>query len=348
MDNRLAAAVAATACVTAVCLTGCAARTTPGPDASPARTAGPASFHPPTTSPRPPHALNGPGVPYDFTGDGKADLVMTDTNATVNGKYAAGYAAVLPGSATGPDAAHAKVLTQDGIGEGPAGQGGGFGNGAVSADLDGDGYSDLATQAGGNTVFVVWGGPHKSGPARLAGRAPLAGDMDGDGHADLVTTGTTPYSAVISYGPFTRAGAPARTASVTLAVDQPADSPGFFSDAYPVAVGDMNGDGRDDLVVTWSHVYADEIKTPRATAVYLGAASGVTRGARLKDAQGADMYSATYGHQIATGDVNHDGKDDVVIGLSYDIVGDESTPKGGTRLMVSYGGPGGASTRSRR
>ncbi len=270
--------------------------------------------------------------------------MLTDTDATVGGVYAAGYAAVLPGSAQGPDAAHGRVVTQNGVGQGPAGQGGGFGNHTVCADLDGDRHADLVTQAGSHTVFVVWGG---AGPlteaARLTGRTPLTGDFDGDGHPDLVVTGSAPYTAVIMYGPFTRAGKPARSATVRLAVDQPAGQPGFFGDASPAAVGDVNGDGRDDLVATWSHVFADEVPTPRATAVYFGAATGVTRGPRLKDARGADVYSGAYGTQIATGDVNHDGYADVVVGLPYDIVGDEQTPEGGARLMVCYGGRGGVS-----
>ncbi|MFB7216112.1 integrin-like protein, partial [Streptomyces sp. NPDC056255] len=41
---------------------------------------------------RPPADPDTAGAHADFDGDGKEDLVITDTSATVNGKYAAGYA----------------------------------------------------------------------------------------------------------------------------------------------------------------------------------------------------------------------------------------------------------------
>ncbi|MER5619037.1 hypothetical protein ABT068_44915, partial [Streptomyces sp. NPDC002215] len=81
------------------------------------------------------------GAHADFDGDGKEDLVITDTSATVNGKYAAGYAAVVHGSTAGPDTRRHQVITQDSLGLGKAGTGGRFGSGAISADLDGDGRS---------------------------------------------------------------------------------------------------------------------------------------------------------------------------------------------------------------
>ncbi|MDV9203067.1 esterase, partial [Streptomyces sp. Wh19] len=56
------------------------------------------------------------GAHADFDGDGKEDLVITDTSATVNGKYAAGYAAVVHGSTAGPDTRRHQVITQDSLG----------------------------------------------------------------------------------------------------------------------------------------------------------------------------------------------------------------------------------------
>lgn len=354
MDKKLAAALLAALCLTGAGLSGCSGRRQPGGpgDGGPAATisraavvTGGATGVPPSPGSPVGHLpAPRPGSPYDLNGDGRADLVLTDTDATVSGVYAAGYAAVLPGTTQGPDAARGQVVTQNGVGQGPAGQGGDFGGHTVSADLDGDHRADLVTQAGSDTVFVVWGG---AGPlteaARLAGRAPLTGDFNGDGHPDLAVTGSAPRTAVIMYGPFSRAGKPARSTTVRLAVDRPAGRPDYFGDAVPVAVGDVNGDGRDDLVATWSHVFSDEMPTPRATGVYLGAATGLTRGPRLKDARGADVYGGFYGSRIATGDVNHDGYADVVAGLPYDFQGDEQTPAGGARLMVCYGGRGGVS-----
>lgn len=105
---------------------------------------------------------------------------------------------------------------------------------------------------------MVWGGKKKlSGAAKLSGATPVAGDFDGDGHADLVTSRSADPKATVRFGPFTRTGKPARTKALDLTPDKPS-----YYTARPTGVGDVNGDGKDDLVVTWSHVFADEIPTP--------------------------------------------------------------------------------------
>ncbi|MFD5034995.1 FG-GAP and VCBS repeat-containing protein [Streptomyces sp. NPDC058405] len=288
------------------------------------------------------HSGSGPradlrsGPRSDFDGDGMGDLVITDTSATVNGTYAAGYAAVVRGSADGPVPARHQVITQDSLGLGNAGTGGRFGRHATSGDLDGDGRSDLITQAGSRTVFIVWADRETlAGAVRLTGAAPHVGDFDGDGHTDLVTS-EGPSTATIRFGPFNRVGKPSRVKSVDLTTDDPA-----YYTASLVGVGDVTGDGRDDLVVTWSHVYADEMPTPRATVLYRGTADGgLTKGSRLKDARGKDMF----GSSVTTADVNKDGFADVVVGLPCEIVGEETRPAGGSRLMVAYGGAAGQSS----
>ncbi|WP_217239947.1 VCBS repeat-containing protein [Streptomyces sp. AC555_RSS877] len=238
-----------------------------------------------------------PAVRSDFDGDGYGDLVFTNGTATVNGKYAAGYAAVIRGSSKGPVLDGRQVVTQDDLRLGKAGEGGGFGSRGVTADLD------------------------------------------GDGRADLVVTGTEDSTARVLLGPFSRDGAPRRTVSLDLTPSDPA-----YYTARPTTAGDITGDGKDDLLVTWSHVYADEEPIPRATLVYRGTADGKpVKGPRLKDDQGKDFYGAW----LRTGDVNKDGFADVVAGLACEMLGDVMTPEGGSRVTVLYGGPSGQSAKLR-
>ncbi|MFJ9706426.1 FG-GAP and VCBS repeat-containing protein [Streptomyces sp. NPDC101234] len=275
-----------------------------------------------------------PGVRSDFDGDGYGDLVVGDPTATVNGKYAAGFAAVLRGSARGPRTGKPQVVTQNDLGLGKAGEGGGFGSPgtSVTADLDGDGRADLVTQAGRNTIFVVWGsdkGLTGATAARLSGSAPLAGDVDGDGHTDLVVgmgVGMGKDNAVrVLLGPFSRKGTPRRTVPLDLTPSDPQ-----YPVGVPAALGDVTGDGKDDLLVSWS-ILADYAPVAQATVIYRGAAGGkLVKGPRLPD--------GFYGSTLRTADVNHDGYADVVAGLPYEMLGDPMVPKGGSRLMVLYGG----------
>ncbi|RPE43024.1 FG-GAP repeat protein [Streptomyces sp. Ag109_O5-1] len=275
-----------------------------------------------------------PGVRSDFDGDGYGDLVVGDTTATVNGKYAAGFAAVLRGSARGPRTGKPQVVTQNDLGLGKAGEGGYFGSPgtSVTADLDGDGRADFVTQAGRNTIFVVWGsdkGLTGAAAARLTGSAPLAGDVDGDGHTDLVVgmgVGMGKDNAVrVLLGPFSRKGTPRRTVPLDLTPSDPR-----YAVGVPAALGDVTGDGKDDLLVSWS-ILADYAPVARATVVYRGAADGkLVKGPRLAD--------GFYGSTLRTADVNHDGYADVVAGLPCEMLGDTMVPEGGSRLMVLYGG----------
>jgi len=276
-----------------------------------------------------------PGVRSDFDGDGYGDLVFGDTTATVDGKYAAGFAAVLRGSAKGPeDTDKPQVVTQDGLGLGKAGEGGYFGarNASVTADLDGDGRADFVTQAGRKTLFVVWGSDKGlSDGARLTGSAPLTGDVDGDGHADLVV-GDDEDTVRILLGPFSRKGIPRSTRSLDLVSSD---------EAVPAALGDVTGDGRDDLLVS-SGGTADGYLIADATTLYRGTADGkLVRGPRLKDVKGEDFH----GSQLRTADINKDGYADVVAGLACEMRGDPFVPVGGSRLEVVYGGPAGQSDR---
>lgn len=180
------------------------------------------------------------------------------------------------------------------------------------ADVDGDGNPDIITAPTGARApevrvfsatgvrkanFLAYASGFRGG-VRIA-----AGDMDGDGIPEIVTV---PASGG---GPHVR---------VFSGMGLPVSS--FFADrsdlrtGFLVAVGDVNGDGRDDIglldVLNGSHI--------RFVTIY-GAAVG-----------DIEIEGFGKGFQFALGEVDGDGRDDLLLGVqpasrrvirSYDVIG---------------------------
>jgi hypothetical protein len=134
-------------------------------------------------------------------------------------------------------------------------------------------------------------------------------DVNGDGKPDLVVVNEFGPNAVVgcSSGPFT---SPSPTIGVLLGngdgTFQPAvtyDSGGL--DTYSVAVADVNGDGKPDLVVV--NNCADSSCVNGNVGVLLGNGDGTFQPAVTYDSGGLDTYS------VAVADVNGDGKPDLVV-----------------------------------
>ncbi|MEW2162012.1 FG-GAP and VCBS repeat-containing protein [Streptomyces sp. NPDC007084] len=128
-------------------------------------------------------------VQDDFNKDGYADLVVAAPDATVSGKAKAGYVAVVYGSANGLSAAKKQLVSRSTTGvPGSATAGQRFGATFTKGDVDKDGYTDLVIAGGTAGSVVLWGSPSGlTGGTAIAkyGAAPQAGDFDGDGTTDL-------------------------------------------------------------------------------------------------------------------------------------------------------------------
>ncbi|MFD9462141.1 FG-GAP-like repeat-containing protein [Streptomyces sp. NPDC060027] len=266
----------------------------------------------------------------DFNGDGYADLVVGAPTATVSSKARAGYVAVMYGSAAGLSASHKKIVSRSTSGvPGSATANQRFGSSFTRADLDKDGYSDLVIAGGKEGSVVLWGSASGlTGGTALAGygAAPAAGDFDGDGTTDLALFSAKsvagddpiPTSAALWKGPVSRAGKPAAVLNI---LDRSswwgyeendascATGHGCEEDGDTVSgpvtsgqVGDINGDGRDDLVQWY---YAGDGQW--GNRLLYGSPSGFKRA----DAPGGGT-SITL--NTGVGDVNGDGFDDVVSG----------------------------------
>ncbi|MDQ0786478.1 FG-GAP-like repeat-containing protein [Streptomyces sp. B3I8] len=131
----------------------------------------------------------GAAAQNDFNGDGYADLVVGAPDATVSDAAKAGYVAVTYGSADGVSLTDKKVISRSTSGvPGSATAGQRFGSTFSKGDLDGDGFSDLVIAGGKAGSVVLWGSASGlTGGTALAGygSAPQAGDFDGDGKTDL-------------------------------------------------------------------------------------------------------------------------------------------------------------------
>ncbi|TPQ21048.1 FG-GAP-like repeat-containing protein [Streptomyces sporangiiformans] len=128
-------------------------------------------------------------VPDDFNGDGYADLVVGAPNATVSGAAKAGYVSVMYGSSSGLSASHKKLVSRSTSGvPGSATANQRFGSTFTKGDLDRDGYGDLVIAGGSAGSVILWGSASGlTGGTNIAGygSAPQAGDFDGDGTTDL-------------------------------------------------------------------------------------------------------------------------------------------------------------------
>jgi hypothetical protein len=196
-------------------------------------------------------------------------------------------------------------------------------------DVNGDGKADIVvfqhgTQAG-TGVYVGLSNGSSFAPAQkwndyfcVVGEECAVGDVNGDGKADIVVfqhgtqTGTGVYVGLSNGSSF----APAKKwndyfcISTSSPSNPDPNNPSFgFRSEEVCAVGDVNGDGKADIVV-FQH------GTQTGTGVYVG----LSNGSSFAPAQKWNDYfcvspnvNGTGAERCAVGDVNGDGKADIVV-----------------------------------
>ncbi|MFE4671923.1 FG-GAP-like repeat-containing protein [Streptomyces sp. NPDC056723] len=269
----------------------------------------------------------------DFNGDGHRDIAIGAPYKSVNGASAAGGVVVAFGSATGLTTKKVE-LTQSSAGvPGTPEEGDHFGISIAGGDLDSDGYVDLVVGADGEDVgsyegqggvTILWGGakPFTSSTTTTVdnpqqwqshGLDVAVGDFTGDSGADLAVI--EPDAVVIYEGGNSRENR--TTPAYTMTV------PGAQLLNWEAAVGDVNGDGKDDLAVT-----GDPGTGRPGTDIYTGQEGRPNRMQRVDDGSTA----------VALGDINGDGFDDMATSLTWPGSYSVDDPSNGSGCVtVRYG-----------
>jgi len=313
----------------------------------------------------------------DMNGDGRDDVIVGAATAGNNGRSASGSAFVVFGTASTATVDLAGLGSAGFRIDGAAASDQAGTSVAGAGDVNGDGRDDVivgAWAAGNNgrsasgSAYVVFGTASiatvdlaglGSGGFRIDGAAANdvagisvagAGDVNGDGRDDVIVGSwaadnngrSESGSASVVFGRTS-------TATVDLAGLGPAGfridgaAAGDRAGASVAGAGDVNGDGRDDVIVgSWAADNNGRSGSGSASVVFgrtstatidlagLGSAGFRIDGAAAGDSAGYPVAGA--------GDVNGDGRDDVIIG-AFGAGNNGRSASGSAYITYGFGTP---------
>ncbi|MGI3783739.1 MAG: hypothetical protein ACRYG2_23485 [Janthinobacterium lividum] len=302
----------------------------------------------------------------DFDHDGFADLAVGAPAADEgSGNEPAGAVTVLFGSAGGLSGARSYIVRRAGAASDDL-----FGEALVAADLDGDGFADLAVGAGAadpvrgpeyypnGSVTVLAGGEATFSTARstvlhgvrsgdeydlLFGSSLAVGDVDGDSKPDLVVGSFgLPYDDGEGHS-----GAVSVCTSGSAGPVGCVRVGGFTTGSTALAIGNVKGDQRNEIVVGQPE---EDSEGGDPGLVYTLALSGTGSSLQAKATEltqatkgvpGSNEDDDNFGSAIALGDLDRDGYADLVVGSPGEAIGSREDAG---RVTVVYGGKKGYRT----
>ena len=256
-----------------------------------------------------PSAVAGAG---DVNGDGYDDVIVGNRSFTQGGLTRCGRALVFLGSPTGLSTAAAWTVigthAQENLGFTVASAG----------DVNDDGYGDVLVgnsnqarlyrgSASGLALTPAWTAQMRPilGDYYSYGEVASAGDIDADGYLDVIV-GSPAFANGSDEGRVALYRGTATGLSTTALWTVESGRPGARFGSSVAGAGDVDADGYGDLIV------GDGSFRGRAS-VYLGSPSGPSQ-TPAWFIDGATS-SSEFGRSVrGAGDVNRDGRDDVIVG----------------------------------
>ena len=240
----------------------------------------------------------------DITGDGRPDLVCI-----TKGRY--GYAEIDKADPRKPWAFH-PISPDNKYGNFTHGLGVGDVNGDTRADLlEKDGWWEQPASLAGDPAWAFHKQPMGTGGAQMH-----VYDVNGDGLNDIITSLAAHAFGLAWYEQY-REGSAVRFREHVFVNKDPKESPyGVkFSEIHAIDLVDMDGDGLKDIVTGkrfWSHGRTGDPDRNDAAVLYWF---------KLSRSGGAVDFipyliddQSGVGTQVVAGDINGDGRPDVVVG----------------------------------